>query len=397
MPSIQLQAKLRAYTRAPFYSDYIREAPQDGEQYVRLNGKWVTLETSLFEDKLNNFQQMVTELQTQLDAVDIRFNSTTNQLIFVDGYGNETFVTLPGTNVDFETIGLTDTNALYVMDTPDNTTIKVVDVVTKPSVLDESVSQKVSGKLRVDGVYAEKSDTVLKGQDILDRISKAEKNISDLESYTQGKGGFLDPHNFGTDLKNAYLEEIDSTTGYTRRDLLLNERAYVELNNGVPFSIPDQTKIKNLFDGHIWVFISIEDRWVDEGADTIVNANNHGVVGAVTGTAYNPEDPSTKFKISIEENENNVATGVMSVNGLEQEFKKVVYKTETDNVAIPNTYVRRTLEGTVTTAESVNDTDAVNRGEFYRWMQTSTISDEEIAEIVTSLYLPDIQLIDVSV
>jgi hypothetical protein len=47
MPSIQLQAKLRAYTRAPFYADIIREAPKDDKQYVRLNGEWQPLDTSL--------------------------------------------------------------------------------------------------------------------------------------------------------------------------------------------------------------------------------------------------------------------------------------------------------------------------------------------------------------
>ena len=284
MPSIQLKAKLRAYTRAPFYTDYIREAPQDDKQYVRLNGEWQSLDTSLLQGTLEEYKEQVIKLQKQLDAVDIEFNGSTNQLIFIDGYGSKTFVTLPGTNVDGKTIGLTDKNAIYVMDTPDNKTIKIVDIQTVPFEEDDSIQKKVSGKLRVDAVYAEE-DRYVTGYEILTRLNIAEKNISDLEAYTQGTGGFLDPYNFG----NLTFNE--------NRNNILTQYAYDILSAGQPSLIPDQTKVKNIFDGHIWVYIQKDNNWVDEGADTIVNANNEGVLGAVTGIKYNPQDANTKFKI----------------------------------------------------------------------------------------------------
>ena len=196
MPNIQLNVeKLRAYTRAPFYSDTVREAPKDDVQYVRSNGEWVPLDVALLEESLQEFTKTVEELQKQLDAVDIKFIPSKNQLEFVDGLGNETVVPLPSTNVDGTTIGLTDTNALYVMDTADNKTIKITDVQTVPHELDSDVQKKVSGKLRVEAIYAEE-DTYLSGKDILDRLVHAETAITDLENYTQGNGGFLPPQEF---------------------------------------------------------------------------------------------------------------------------------------------------------------------------------------------------------
>lgn len=377
MPSIQLKAKLRAYTRAPFYTDTVREAPKDDKQYVRLNGEWQPLDTSLLKGTLEEYKEQLIKLQGQLDAVDIEFLPTTNQLVFIDGYGNKTFITLPQARVDHKTLGVNDQNNIYVMDTPDNKTIRVVDIETKPREDDPYYQQKISGKLRVDAVYAENTDIYLSGQNILDRLDKAEKNISDLESYTQGTGGFLDPYNFG----NLTFNE--------NRDSILNQYAYDILFEGKPSLLPDQTKVKNTFDGHIWVYVQDTNTWLDEGADTIVNANNDGVLGAVTGVKYNPEDPKTKFKISIGEDGLGNANGIMSVNGLEEEFEKVVYDREASIDALPATYVKRTTFGTIATKDSEQDSDAVNQGQFTRWWEETSMSDEDIFNIVNTLYIPD--------
>ena len=175
------------------------------------------------------------------------------------------------------------------------------------------------------------------------------------------------------------------------RNATLNQYAYNQLSNGEPTQIPDQTKVKNTYDGHIWVYVQETNTWVDEGADTIVNANNDGVIGAVTGVRYNPEDPQTKFKVSIGEDSSGNPNGVMSVNGLAEEFDKVIYKTETDSdSAEPNTYVKRTAGGTIITAESKEDSEAVNQGQINRWIHENEITSAEIVAIVNAAYLPEI-------
>ena len=40
MPDIKLNATLQAYSRVPFHQDYVREAPKDGVDYIRKDGKW---------------------------------------------------------------------------------------------------------------------------------------------------------------------------------------------------------------------------------------------------------------------------------------------------------------------------------------------------------------------
>lgn len=78
MPRIELTAKLRAYTRAPFHTDYIREAPKDDSQYVRLNGDWSRLDTTLLGASLEEFKAQVVKLQGQLSTIDIYYDYETN-------------------------------------------------------------------------------------------------------------------------------------------------------------------------------------------------------------------------------------------------------------------------------------------------------------------------------
>ena len=125
-----------------------------------------------------------------------------------------------------------------------------------------------------------------------------------MEAFIQGKGGFLDPYNFGQALTN--LSELDKNNALT-------EYAKQQLNTD---EIPDQTKVKNLYTGNIWVYISDKNVWVNEGQDTIVTATNDGVLGAVTGVEYDENDSNTKFRISIEKDESGLSTGKMLVNGL---------------------------------------------------------------------------------
>ena len=385
MPSIKLNVnKLRAYTLAPFHVDSIREAPQDNIQYVRQNGSWVPLDITSLGASLGDIASSVQKLQRQLDAVDIKFIPSKNQLIFIDGYGNETVVTLPGANVDGKTVGLNDTNALYVIDTADEKTIKITDIETIPHPDDASVQKKVSGKLRVEAIYAE-NGTYLSGKSILNRLNQAEKNISDLEVLTQGTGGFLDPQEF-------YMNELnpsDTLLSYlsdSRRNTLLT--IYAKSQKGE--FVPDQTKIKDTKEGYIWVWNG--STWLNDGLDSIVTASNKGILGVVTGVEYNPEDINTKFKISIIEQDNR-SSGKMEVNGLADEFEQVVYKKDASVTEQDNSYVQRTAFGTIRTKDSIDDFDAINKHEFKQWQVDTVLSDEDIVQIVNQNYLPKLDIL----
>lgn len=399
MPTIRLKAKLQAYSRAPFYGDYIRQPSgvlgDDFDPniiYVLKDGNWIDLAKAAsdtgasIDELLKYIQKVETDLGDDIRTVSCSVDYDKQSLKFIDSNRQEYFYVLPSAKTDNISIGLNQDNLLETLDKPDEQTIKVVDVIYENDDLGIN-NKKISGKLRVEGIYDIDRKTIISGSRIQNFIDKAEKNIKDLETYIQGKGGFLDPYNF-----MEALGRLDEQT----RNSILNQYAYNQLSNGEPAQIPDQTKIKNLFDGHIWVYVQESDSWVDEGADTVVTANNEGVLGAVTGVEYDPDNWDTKFKISIDKEYNPAdgswqSTGTMTVNGLAEEFDKVIYKTETDSdSAEPNTYVRRTDRGTILTAACKEDSEAVNQGQINNWIYENEITSAEIIAIVNAAYLPEI-------
>ena len=81
--------------------------------------------------------------------------------------------------------------------------------------------------------------------------------------------------------------------------------------------IPAGTKIKNLFDNHIWVLnkVSSSDgltqiKWEDFGSDNICIAGNNGIHGLISGS-------HDKLKGYID------VKGVLSINGLEEELTSI--------------------------------------------------------------------------
>ena len=407
MAEIKLKAILRAYSKSPFYNDFVRDIYSQKEvlpetQYVRIYketidengdpnniGEWVPLNTSLLEKPLEEYAQQVASLKEGVNKISVKVDEKTNQLIFTDSQGKVYYDTLPQAKVDGTTIKIDDEYRSYVIDTPDNETLKITNIVYRNGVDENGVPipdpntgiiDKISGKIRVEGIYINDINTVMSGNELNSRLLKAEKNIKDLEEYTQGTGGFLDPYNFGKALNHLSQEE---------KNTLLNKEAYNQLSNGIAQLIPDQTKIKNLFDGHIWVYVQKDNNWLDEGADTIVTANNEGILGAVTGVEYNPNDISTKFKISIGKDGLGNSNGIMSVNGLAEEFGKVIYKTDGDeNNAGAGTYVKRTSMGTIVANPSINDNDVVTQGQINEWFSEFRLPDDMINQIVNMNYEP---------
>ena len=388
--NIILKAKLQAYSRAPFYGDYIRNPKsllKDGydpsKYYVFKDGSWINLEEASsklglsIEELSNELERVETTLNSQLENIDCYFDYNSNKIIFTNKFGVSQEYVLPSTKVDRETIGLNNALEATLLDRPDGETLRVVDVEYES---DDVRVVKKSGKLRVDALYTGKDNQgnskYISGVDVEARLSRAEKNIKDIESFTQGTGGFLDPYNFGESL--AFLS-------INVRNQKLNSYTYDQLFQGEVKIIPDQTKIKNLYTGNIWVYIQESNSWVNEGQDTIVTATNDGVLGAVTGS-------SEKFKISIEKNAAGQSTGIMSVNGLEEEFAKVMYKFDgdEDNSQAPsaNSYVMRTSTGAIRASEATQDYEVINLKQFKSLMASLQIPIADISSMVDLYYTP---------
>ena len=422
MRELKLNAQLRAYSRAPYFTDWIRDLASQEQipdistldttiAYVRVYNSdnkpiWATIDTSLLnQDVINSLVELVRETQNDFtsltnnlnsikELIDFRLEVTgpySNQLVFTNAKGEKTVITLPSSYPDNNSIGINDEHLLYVMDTADNETIVVTDVERKNlyNALDEVIgTQKVSGKLRAEKLYIKTEDNIpqyISGLEISNQLSlinkninDANKNIIDLENYVQGKGGFIDPFNFGP-TKTLNNEIFD--------------KYYYDLkNNGIVCDIPDQTKVKNLYDGHIWVYVLNDNNWVDEGADVVVTANNEGVLGVVTGS----ED---QFQISIN------SDGIMSVNGLEETLidlennkLNILYSQTSldaayvqevasgspklvsisDSTSQPESLVKRTSDGTILSeTKGDNPYEVVNLS----WLETLFATSSDIENI----------------
>lgn len=411
MAEIKLKAILRAYTKTPFYNDFVRDVYSQKDvlpdtQYVRVykenseveedspdryTGEWVALDTALLEKPLEEFRNDVEKLNVRLHTIDVKVDLISRKLIFTTCDGLEFSYELPGVAVDYTTIKTDAYGRLSTIDVPDEQTIKEVDIEWEntdeegnPVPNEYGITGKTSGKLRVTGIYVEDSKLILSGNELNKRLLTAEKNIKDLETYTQGTGGHLDPTNLGYLYRLNPSDDNYDPAEAEQRNIKLNTYAYTQLNSdgsNTPIRIPDQTKVQNSYDGILWVYIEEDNFWYNNGSDIVVQANNDGVLGVITGSL-------DKFKGKVE----NDAT--ISINGLQEEFEKVVYSTGNETQPEPNSFVRRTTTGTVKVAESIESDDAINRGEFEAWQEATDISAGKIVEIVNALYFPEIGDVD---
>ena len=140
-------------------------------------------------------------------------------------------------------------------------------------------------------------------QDIIriDEVNEIQQDqIDDLLTRTQGMGGYLNAYDFETSTPTQ--EEL---TQYAIQDIgNISEQS--EIYNG--------TKVKNLYDNHIWVFNDdpdLQNPWSDQGTDAIIaDANNDGLHGLVTGS-YEDLEGSIDIK------------GHITINGLKEKLNSI--------------------------------------------------------------------------
>ena len=157
-----------------------------------------------------------------------------------------------------------------------------------------------------------------------------------------------------------------------------------------------------MFDGAVWIYADYS--WYNDGSEVVIAANNNGVFGTVTGSS----DP---FKISIDTNRQGQSLGTMTVNGLEEEFNKIVY-IEKNNSTLNSAYVQtpsqsqtligissnneastlvqRTENGfvrcSVPTLDETDKNILVNIGWVDNWFEANSATDEEIENLINETF-----------
>jgi hypothetical protein len=209
MPNIKLNAKLQAYSKAPFYTDWVRDIKSipnynPKSSYVRYtdgNGttSWEEIDTTLFnEEKLVGLIRDISSNKDYAQSIKIIKPNTLydennpdsmlpgNAFGFYDWNDDLTIVQFPYLySPDYSTIGVkvdsvTGEGHLCAINTPDNVTLKV---------------NQSTHKMYVDALLT--SDGALLGNVINDKLKDLDRDVQDLIQLVKGTGGILDPWDFG--------------------------------------------------------------------------------------------------------------------------------------------------------------------------------------------------------
>ena len=172
----------------------------------------------------------------------------------------------------------------------------------------------------------------------IDSVNQTQQDkIDDLLTRTQGMGGYLNAYDFETSTPTQ--EEL---TQYAIQDIG-NITSQSEIYNG--------TKVKNLYDNHIWVFNDdpeLQNPWSDQGTDAIIaDANNDGLHGLVTGSY---EDLEGFIDIK----------GHITINGLKEKLNSIdSVNNDLQNQITQEVEDRTTADATL----QVNINNEVNRAQ----------------------------------
>lgn len=260
------------------------------EEIVNLQNKDAELTNNIAEVKRHARQISINYNEENKEVTFTNYDGGTNSFIVpkVDEdtltYRDTDHITLKKVYVDEETIsGLgTSESPLEITNKPDELTI----------ITDKNNAQIYAGAIRDDaGVITPQDirDTNANTESEIERLdnkidttkkqleevnSNQQDQIDDLLTRTQGMGGYLNAYDFET--ATPTQEEL---TQYAIQDIG-NITSQSEIYNG--------TKVKNLYDNHIWVFNDdpeLQNPWSDQGTDAIIaDANNDGLHGLVTGS-----------------------------------------------------------------------------------------------------------------
>ena len=158
MAEIHLKAKLQAYSRAPFYGDYIRPPKEVleilGKEYdpnivygIKA-GNWVDISTTASGDR-----ETLDSLTAKVESINCVIDLKENKLYFTDGNGDISEQSLPEVIVDGVTLGKDNSGQLYVLDTADGESIQAIDVESEENLSKKDSEKNLSRKLRAIALY----------------------------------------------------------------------------------------------------------------------------------------------------------------------------------------------------------------------------------------------------
>ena len=366
MADIRLKAKLQAYSKSPFYADYIRNVIinefgtttplEPNTSYIWQGNRWEKMDVGNINeigDRLLDAENQVAKNKEDLNNISLNIDSNSPGVLkFVDGKGVEHTIDITNESlVDNITINYTDNGKLQLSHPWDNKTITI---------------NAETGEMQVSGIVM--SGEVVNGNDLDNQLRKIEasieatnKNLKDIASYiNDGSAGTMLPpfaivqghwegNKYIVDplpavpITDEYsIQELLSTYAEIQLNIILNEdkasEDYINIEGEDQF--PDNVRVQDSYTGNLWIFARDEDypdgHWYNNGKDLIVSATNDGVLGVVTGVDWKVEEKGTQFidnwgndedylqghinsKPIIDENGNNgMSLPTISINGLKE-------------------------------------------------------------------------------
>ena len=287
-----------------------------------LNNKIESLNVSALSAKVNEVEQSV-------KVIDIQENENEGTFTFTNYAGKETKTIQSGYKPDNINLELNNDKTLTLKKISTDSTLKGLGIESNKlgvNIDNSTLIQNSNSKLQVIGIndgqtlltghfinqklsdinkdIGNLTQTINNNKEELDQYNKTQDSrINDLYTRTTGLGGYLDANNFGTatptqdQLTNYALQQISSAQGNRLK-------------------IYNQTKVKNLFDGNVWILTNIPDadpaifQWANKGPESIGDANNDGIHGLVTGSYV-------EFEGSVD------SLGHLTINGLEENINEI--------------------------------------------------------------------------
>lgn len=312
MENIRLKAKLRAYSKSPFYNDYVRgvnvnedgtiEELEAGITYARRDNKWVKIFAGDMLDVSNKLDKLIENEKIQ-DAtlteyfknINFSFDKPAQELVYKDYLGNIYRMKIEPL-VDNDTIRYNENNQIELKFKPDNETVETEAIPTEDGSWNGQI--KVVGikysqivKDETTGEYSYK-DTIITGKQIVEnaelfdtRLNLIEQKINDIATGAREEATTIAPINLARRYKEDTPEQQEATL-----QIALTEHACKELNVSSSSAFPNNLTVIDLYKGEKWIFSRLEGSstgyWANHGKETIVSATNDGVYGVVTGVDW---------------------------------------------------------------------------------------------------------------
>lgn len=258
----------------------------DSELATRVSAIENNLETlsgsTVTQSQITESQQSIDSVETQAKLIDVSVSGDT--VTFSNYDKNKTSFRI-GNDVDNDTIALTNgaisLNKVYVS----SNTFSGLGTSSSPLTLniDDSTIKVKNNALYANGLYDSELDETLTVADIKNKNDSQDLALSNLSDTLSGRIDLVNAKNTAQDSQILALQNsVNGMGGYltannfgsaTPSQSALNTYAIQEIGTISQASeIPDQTKVKNLYDNHVWNYdnrTGLVAGWKDIGTNSV--------------------------------------------------------------------------------------------------------------------------------